>query len=56
MLRSALAIPQEQSGLEFRSMVIVECAVNVSYGHNQPSTFSYFCNPDDTFRASVFWG
>jgi hypothetical protein len=32
------------------------CAVNVPYRHNSPSTFSHFCNPDDTFRASVFCG
>ncbi len=34
----------------------LECAVNVPYGDNWPSTFGYFCNPCDTFRASVFCG
>ena len=33
-----------------------QCAVNVPYRHNWPSTFSHFCNPGDTFRASVFCG
>ena len=32
------------------------CAVNVPYRHNWPSTFGYFCNLGDTFRASVFCG
>ena len=32
------------------------CAVNVPCRHNWPSTFGYFCNPGDTFRASVFCG
>jgi hypothetical protein len=34
----------------------LECAVNVPYGRNRPSTSSHFCNPDNTFRASVFVG
>jgi hypothetical protein len=34
----------------------LECAVNVPYGHNPPSTYGFFCNPDDTFRASVIYG
>jgi hypothetical protein len=32
------------------------CAVNVPYRYNRQSTFSHFCNPGDTFRASVFCG
>lgn len=42
------------SGIEARGNL--ECAVNVPYRRNWPSTFSHFCNPGDTFRASVFCG
>jgi hypothetical protein len=42
------------SGIEAHGNL--ECAVNVPYRHNWPSTFSYFCNPGETFRASVFCG
>ena len=34
----------------------LKCAINASRGHNSPSTFSHFCNPEDAFRASVICG
>jgi hypothetical protein len=56
MLRSAVSPFHRKSSLGFRQTAIVECAVNVPYGHNPPSISSYFRNLRETFRASVFWG
>jgi hypothetical protein len=51
-----LTISKGNGSLGIEAHGNLECAVNVPYRHNWPSTFSYFCNPGETFRASVFCG